>query len=236
MHQAFEMGGIFVGAQYYRMLKQKWGQGRLLEGTGGGVVVGCVFGALFGSRAVFFIESPHVFLEHWGTWSMLYGGQSVVGGFIGGLVGVEVGKWLVGHKDSTGDLFVFPVLVGLMIGRVGCFIAGLEDKTYGIASDWIWAVDFGDGIARHPVQLYEIGLCGLLIKILGDMKRKVESASGLLFKMFLCAYMTWRLLVEWIKPVPYEYIWGLSGIQLVCIVFLCVYGPFAARQWRGLVR
>jgi prolipoprotein diacylglyceryltransferase len=48
-----------------------------------------------------------------------------------------------------------PLAIGIAVGRLGCFFAGLDDFTYGTPTTLPWGHDFGDGIARHPVQLYE---------------------------------------------------------------------------------
>ncbi len=77
---------------------------------------------------------------------------------LGGLIGVEIGKKYAGVTESTGDRFVMPILVGLIIGRIGCFIAGLHDDTYGNPTALPWGIDFGDGIPRHPTQLYDIAV------------------------------------------------------------------------------
>jgi len=53
------------------------------------------------------------------------------------------------------------LVMGIAIGRVGCFLTGLPDHTYGVHSSLPWAVDFGDG-PRHPTQLYEIAFVMLL--------------------------------------------------------------------------
>ena len=55
----------------------------------------------------------------------------------------------------TGARFALPLAVGVAVGRIGCYLAGLDDFTYGTPTTLPWGHDFGDGIARHPVQLYE---------------------------------------------------------------------------------
>ena len=82
--------------------------------------------------------------------------KTVLGGFIGGLVGVELTKKAINVHTSSGDLMVFPILLGLIIGRIGCHLEGLEDGTFGKPTTLPWGIDFGDGIARHPTNLYEI--------------------------------------------------------------------------------
>lgn len=73
---------------------------------------------------------------------------TVVGGLLGGLVGVELSKKIIGVRTSSGDLFSYPLILGMMIGRVGC-LGGLEDNTYGEATTLPWGMDLGDGVMRH---------------------------------------------------------------------------------------
>src|SRR5205085_9041870 len=102
------------------------------------------------------------------------------------------------------------------IGRVGCFLTGLPDHTYGVHTSLPWAVDFGDG-PRHPTQLYEIAFLLLLGFVLALRARR-PFASGELFRLFMLGYLSFRFLVEFIKPrhtVPYL---GVSAIQIACAV------------------
>ncbi len=81
--------------------------------------------------------------------------HSIAGAMAGAIVGVEVYKAIRGIKGSTGGVFVGSLCVGIIVGRFGCLFSGLADRTYGVATALPWAVDLGDGIGRHPVQLYE---------------------------------------------------------------------------------
>ena len=69
---------------------------------------------------------------------------------------MEFAKKLLVVRVSSGDLMVYPLLLALVIGRIGCFLEGLDDGTFGVAYSLPWAIDFGDGIRRHPTQLYEL--------------------------------------------------------------------------------
>lgn len=171
-------------------------------------------------------------MQHWRQpLTLLPGGQSVVGGLVGGLIGVEIAKKIAGIAKSTGDRFVFPILLGLMIGRVGCAIAGLQEGTYGIETTLPWGVDLGDGVRRHPVQLYEILFCALLWWGLRLLQQRLADRPGLLFKLMLCSYLAWRLSLDWLKPVLFAFPGGLSGIQMLCLVTLLLYAPLMARQF-----
>jgi len=135
---------------------------------------------------------------------------------LGGLIGVELVKKKIGVTASSGDLMVYPLILAMIIGRTGCFLAGLDDGTYGIATKLPWGIDFGDGIHRYPTNLYEIIFWLILWLTLKAIERKAVFTDGSKFKLFLSSYLVFRFLVEFIKP-DYFFSFGLSVIQLVCI-------------------
>ena len=82
-------------------------------------------------------------------------GRSIIGALTGGIAAVELHKHRNGITGSTGLLFV-PAFASLVaVGRIGCALSGLGDHTYGTPTALTWGQDFGDGIPRHPVALYE---------------------------------------------------------------------------------
>jgi prolipoprotein diacylglyceryltransferase len=81
--------------------------------------------------------------------------RSVEGGLAGAIVAVELYKRSAGISARTGARFALPLAVGVAVGRIGCFLSGIEDFTYGTPTSLPWGHDFGDGLLRHPVQLYE---------------------------------------------------------------------------------
>jgi len=103
-------------------------------------------------------------------------GHSVAGAIAGGIVGAEFYKVARGIKGSTGLVFVAPLAAGIAIGRWGCFLAGLPDYTYGVPTSLPWGVDFGDGIPRHPVQLYEsLAMLGFLVWFIFALERSKQA-------------------------------------------------------------
>ena len=232
VHGFFEMLALGVGTAFYRYLRRRDASASVLHGPEFAVAAGCIFGAALGNKAVFWLEMPHLLAQYWNTPTVWLGGQSMVGGLLGGLIGVEIAKKMVGLQRSTGDAFVFPILLGLIIGRIGCFLAGLADGTFGNPSDLPWAIDFGDGIPRHPTQLYEILFAAGLWFVLRRWQARLAERPGLLFKLLLVAYLTWRLAVDGLKPVPFAYPLGWSGIQWVCLLALLAYLPALWRQMR----
>ncbi len=236
VHALFEAAAMMAGVQYYRVLRRRAGSAGLLTGADYAVVLGCILGAALGNKLVFWAEMPHLFATRGQGWSLLLAGQSMVGGLLGGLLGVEAAKRLVGVRHSTGDFFVFPVLLALIIGRVGCFLAGLHDGTHGLPTDLPWGVDLGDGVPRHPAPLYEIGYALVLWALLARLKPVLAPAPGLLFKVLLASSLAWRVGVDFLKPVPYAYPLGLSGIQWVALLALAAYLPLLVRQGFELAR
>jgi prolipoprotein diacylglyceryltransferase len=218
-HPVMEVLAYAAGSQLYFLLRRRWRgpMTKLPMELNLWLLVGCIFGALFGSKLLAWAESwPH-YREALRSPDprVILAGKTIVGGLLGGWVGIEVAKKLMGITRSTGDLFVFPLIVGMSIGRVGCFLTGLDDHTHGNATGLPWGVDFGDGVRRHPAQLYEIAfLLALGLVLICTIRRGDE--PGRLFRRFMLGYLLLRLLVEWIKPT-YKPHMGLSAIQLACL-------------------
>jgi len=228
IHFFFEWLAIFTGVQTYRVIKRRKGIAQITDGGSFYVILGCILGAAIGNKLLYIIECPQL----WATqgWLMLVQGQSIVGGLLGGLLGVELAKRLIHQTQSTGDDFILPLIMGTIVGRIGCFLAGLNDGTFGNVTTLPWGIDFGDGMYRHPTQIYDMLAVSLIGLMLWFNRAKLASLSGLSFKIYLASYLLWRFIVDGFKPVPYEYAFGWSGIQWVCLLALCIYLPLLIKQ------
>jgi prolipoprotein diacylglyceryltransferase len=219
-HLLFETLSYFIGFRLYLWLRRQDKDSLPLD-KGIWVVAGAILGAALGSKILAWLADPIQFFDNLGSISYLMSGKTIVGGLLGGLIGVELAKKWVGHSRSTGDSFVYPLITGMAIGRIGCFLTGLADNTHGIATSLPWGVDFGDGIPRHPAQLYEIAfLIGLAAVIY--MRKRFAYEQGDLFKLFMVGYLAFRFLVDFIKPYPGFYL-GLTQIQLACLAGIFYY-------------
>lgn len=240
VHFIFEWLALLIGVQTYRLLKKRHvknnpttpQQAGLLSKGSFAVAVGCILGAGIGNKLLFLIEMPQAWSEY-GVLSLALG-QTIVGGMIGGLIGIEIAKKIVGIRYSTGDLFIVPFCVGLIVGRIGCFLAGLNDGTFGVATHLPWGIDFGDGIARHPTQVYDMLWAMAMLVFFHFTYPKLKAVSGLSFKLLFISYMLWRLFVDGLKPIPYEYGLGLSGIQWACLIATLVYLPLVIKDFKKL--
>jgi phosphatidylglycerol---prolipoprotein diacylglyceryl transferase len=211
-HPVFETLAYAAGYAVFRHLRSRQGD-IVAEPQRWTVLAAAAVGALVGARLLGLAEQWPTVKEAWHQGRILAlllapGGKTIVGGLLGGWLGVEFIKRLSGIHRRTGDLFALPLCVGIAIGRIGCLIAGLADDTYGKPTTLPWAVDLGDGIGRHPVQLYEI----LFLILLGFIiTTRANLPEGARFRIFLGGYLAWRVAIDFLKPQPL--VGGLNLIQ-----------------------
>jgi len=215
-HPVFEGLGYFTGARVYFAARRRDPAALPLE-KNLWLLVGAVFGAWAGSKLLAWAEMPRYYLAlARNDPTALLGGKTIVGGLLGGWGGIEFAKERLGILRSTGDAFVWPLALGTAIGRLGCFFTGLSDHTYGVATALPWGVDFGDGVSRHPTQLYESAFVLALAVGVGFGTRGRELPDGARFRLYFSGYFLFRFLIEFIKPreTPLA---GLSAIQIASV-------------------
>lgn len=174
-----------------------------------GVIVGGRLGFVSFYQSGFFLDNPLQILAVWN------GGMS----FHGGLIGVMVVIILYARRQgilvlSLGDLVATAAPIGLFLGRLANFING---ELYGRPTDVPWAFVFPDGgdIGRHPSQLYEAALEGLLLFIVLFLLARFLNARnrpGLLTGIFLLGYGAARSFIEFFRQ-PDSYV-GDGGFLL----------------------
>ena len=118
LHTFTEMLGMFIGFRYFLYLRKKQGdtlpsQNRIY------VIIGAIFGAVIGSRFVGCFENANEFLQSSNKLMYFFSNKSIAGGLLCGLLGVEIIKLFIKEKQSSGDLFVFPLILSMIIGRIG---------------------------------------------------------------------------------------------------------------------
>jgi len=172
-----------------------------------------IAGAFFGA---FIVGSINTYISVASNGSFILG-KSILGAIIGGIVAVELFKKIMHIKGSTGAYFVPSLAIGISIGRIGCFLSGLDDYTYGIATNSFLGYDFGDGITRHPVQLYEsLTMFLFFLYVVYIYFKNQEYFEKYIFYQFILLYATQRFVWEFLKP--YETIaLGLNVFQFFCL-------------------
>ena len=179
-----------------------------------------LFGAVVGGTIA--AKVPYVFRDTDALLSgrvWLEGGRTLTLGLLGGYLGVEVAKLSLGIKEKTGDALAAPLAVSVGTGRLACFVGGC---CFGVPSTLPWAHDFGDGVPRHPTQLYEamfhFGAAAALVWL---AKRGWLARQRV--KAYLGAYFFYRFVTEWIRPEPRGPL-GLTMDQWTSLFGLIVMG------------
>lgn len=158
-----------------------------------GLLVGARLGYVIFYDLSSYLRNP---LEIFAVW---HGGMS----FHGGLIGSAVAGFLFCRKAGedfwrVSDLVIATAPIGLGLGRIGNFING---ELYGRVTDVPWAMVFPSGgpLPRHPSQIYEFLLEGvLLFTVLWILKGK-GYRSGILSAIFLATYGIFRFLAEFFR-------------------------------------
>ena len=226
IHLILEYLAFFVAFRYYVFLRKKSADA-ISSNNRLSIIIGAIFGALFFSRFVAFFENPLLHYEQ--GWLALLNNKTIMGGLFGGLLGVELAKKIIGEKKSSGDLFTLPIIVGIIIGRTGCFLAGVKEFTYGKETDFFLGMNLGDGLLRHPIALYEIAFLLLLFFMIKSLQKRPKSfPEGGFFKLFMISYFSFRFIIEFLKPNTF-FILGLSSIQYLCLICLVYYYKFISQ-------
>ena len=206
-YDVFVSLGFLVGAVvfFYQYRKLADIHGHFLN-----LFFAALIGGAIGAKLPIWIFNFHdIFIAHFSMMALL-SGRTVVGGIVGGWIAVEIEKHRLGIKQKTGDIFAPALALGEAVGRIGCFLAGCCG---GIPSALPWAMDFGDGILRHPTQLYMSAFDMLFFIYLWSIKDKIKK-PGDLFRKYLFIYFIFRFLIEFIRVNP-VFAFGLTGFQLV---------------------
>jgi len=161
------------------------------------LLVGCVVGA----RVFYcFVYDPKQFLQNpFFLFEIYNGGLS----FHGGLVGAGIAAYFFARKHkipfwNLTDAMALSTPIGLAMGRLGNFING---ELWGRVTDVPWAVVFRSGgpEPRHPSQLYEFGLEGVVLFSVLWWSQRYLKRDGLITILFLFGYTTARFIVEFFR-------------------------------------
>jgi phosphatidylglycerol---prolipoprotein diacylglyceryl transferase len=187
------------------------------------LIIGIIIGGRLGYIAFYnFNYYTNNFFDIFKVWE---GGMS----FHGGLIGVIIASILFAKKNNQ-DSFLYMDLVslvapiGIFFGRLANFI---NSELYGIPTEVPWSVTFVqvDSLARHPSQLYEAILEGLILFIilLYFRKKNFLEKPGLISGLFLIFYSIFRFFIEFFR-VPDEQlgylILDLSMGQIISLIFI----------------
>lgn len=220
-HLIFEILGIFIGFRYYLFAKKRTVDA-ISNDDRWKIFAAVCFGAFFGSRLVGNLEDPEAFMAAENKFVYIFSNKTIVGGLIGGLFVVEFVKRRLGVSASSGDLMTIPIILGLIIGRIGCFLEGMNDGVIGSVTNLPFGIDFGDGFNRHPLPLYEILFLVVIWVTIVALRTRYALADGAKFKLFMIAYLVFRFLQEFLKDGHFTFL-GLSTIQFATLIGIVYY-------------
>ncbi|KMT64355.1 prolipoprotein diacylglyceryl transferase [Catenovulum maritimum] len=191
----------FVGAMYFanRRVGQHdcyWNKEQISDFLFYGFL-GVVLGGRIGY--VLFYQFEHFISDPLYLFDIMSGGMSFHGGFLG----VVAAMFWFAYKTNTKFLqvadFIAPMIpIGLFFGRIGNFI---NAELWGRQADVPWAIIFPNagGIPRHPSQLYECILEGLVLFIILNLYRQKPRPVGAVAALFAIGYGSFRFIVEYFR-------------------------------------
>ena len=239
------IGGIVLGWIYARSLVKKerlWGGPApitlvqlddFILWVTIGIIVGGRTGYVLFYNPAFFIQHPAEILQLWN------GGMSFHGGFLGCVAAVM----LFARKNgipilSLGDITTAVGPIGLFLGRLANFInSELWGRTADSSVPWAMVFPNGGPLPRHPSQLYEAGLEGILLfTILAVMIRMgALKRPGLILGSFITIYALARITSEFFRePDPQlGFLWGGLTMGMLLSVPMIIAGAILIMMaWR----
>jgi len=215
--------GILIGAVFwYRRSK---GQSDLLL-----IYLGALIGGFAGAKIAYLIAEGWLEWQQPDRWLRWATGKSVLGGLLGAYAGVEVTKHLVGHKASTGDAFAVIVPIGILLGRIGCYLNGccLGNPTSGV-----FAARDAAGIMRWPAPAVE-GAFQIVMLITILLLQRRGLLRDRLFFLYLTAYGLFRFLHEFMRDTPKVFL-GLSCYQFIALVMAVLGFAMLSRRTKSML-
>lgn len=206
-----------------------------------------LLGALVGSKLLAIATRPVLVLSASDlpeAWLMFVSADSVTGA----LLGARAGLWFAGASDrgaKMADRLVRPTAWALIVLWSGGVLWALRDGDYGGPTRLPWGIDFGDGLARHPVMLYQ-AMIMLVLMLFDRLLASTGPPAGLRGTCFvsltvlalacvavLKAPFHVPLIMEWVTPRPHLYFRLATAEQWAGLIAALIALP---RLWAGLER
>jgi len=191
-----------------------------------GLLLWIIAGTIIGARLYFLIQNDFTayLREPWRMLAVWEGGLA----FFGGLFGATLAAYLYTRREGidfprVADLFAPAVPIGGAIGRISCGLAGMD---YGTPTSLPWGLVYtnphsyapNDGVARHPVQFYELAgdlaIAGLLIRLRGKLP------DGALFLLYLILFGVLRFFLFFVRGDVEPMGLGLKNAQWTALAIL----------------
>ena len=172
-----------------------------------GVILGGRLGQVLFYEPGYYLSHPFEIIAVW------KGGMSFHGGLLGVLVAMAYSSYKMRRNWLDITDFIAPLVpLGLAAGRIGNFINGeLWGRVADASLPWAMIFPLVDNQPRHPSQLYQAGLEGLLLFVLLWLFSRRERPRGAVSGAFLIGYGSFRFIAEYFRT-PDDGIFGLSEV------------------------
>ncbi len=192
------------------------------------VYVAALVGAFLGAKLSYVAAEGWLHFGAPDMWLQLATGKSILGALLGGYLGVEIGKKVVGYRAATGDWFATIAPLSIALGRVGCLLHGC--CLGAVCEPGWWTLRDAAGVARWPAVPVEIGF-NLAAAALFALLRWRGNLTGQHFHLYMISYGLFRLAHESLRATP-KLVDGFSGYQaLAALLALGGAVGFARRAW-----
>lgn len=165
------------------------------------------------------IFSPYDFSQD--VWIGIYGMS-----FHGGLLGVLLATLIFARKNKVNfwelaDFAIPAIPAGYFFGRIGNF---LNLELFGKKTNLFWGINFGDGILRHPTQIYEALSEGLILFLFLWFFRNSSKFKNKFIFIYLVGYAFFRVLIDFLREPDgiYGYVGFFSVSQFFTLVMLAI--------------
>jgi len=221
---AYIFGIIFAWIYCKKILINDQNYSKLFDDLISYIIIGIILGGRLGY--VLFYNAKY-YLNNLIEIPMIWqGGMS----FHGGLIGVLFATIIFSNKHNVNkyiflDLIAVSAPIGIFLGRISNFI---NSELYGRETDVFWSVVFTkvDNVGRHPSQIYEAFLEGLILFIIMFLftKKNYLLRPGLISSLFLIFYSLFRFAIEFYrvpdKQIGFIFL-NLTMGQIISLIFFC---------------
>ncbi len=175
------------------------------------IYISALFSSFLGAKLVYLASEGWLFTDsedrllHW------MAGKSITGALLGGFLGVEIAKRIIGYSQATGDRFALVIPIVVTVGRIGCLTQGC---CQGVECDFLQ-------LGRWPAVPVEM-LFNLIALLTISHLRRGRLLSGQHFHLYLIAYGLFRFAHEFMRATQKPFFNTISGYQIAAIFMVAV--------------
>lgn len=177
------------------------------------IYIAALGGSFLGAKVVYVLAEGWMHFGAPDMWLQLATGKSILGALLGGYLAVEIAKTWMGYSGITGDWFALIAPVGIILGRIGCWLHGCCQGKL-CEPSWFTLKDAAGG-TRWPAVPVEIIFNAVAIAAFFLLRRK-RTLAGQHFHLYLICYGAFRFAHEFVRDTP-RVIGAITGYQIAAL-------------------